>query len=70
VFPVTVPLGIANALSHRRLFTAMAQVGIAIAHDRRLSDWDDAIAVGASAEERGSQKCPRARLWLLIRAAR
>jgi hypothetical protein len=36
----------------------MAQVGIALAFDDRLSDWDYAIVVWASAEEQGSEERP------------
>jgi hypothetical protein len=67
---VSVPLWIAESRNHDLPLAAVAQVGTALAYDDRLSDWDDAIMVWASAEEQGSEERPWSLLWILTRAAR
>jgi hypothetical protein len=48
---VSVPLWIADFHNHDLPLAAMAQIGIALAYDDRLSDWDYAIVVWASIDE-------------------
>jgi hypothetical protein len=47
---VSVQLWIADSRNHDLPLAAIAQIGIALASDDRLRDWDEAIVVWASQE--------------------